>query len=222
MEAVEMEVESPKWLLDPIDRVSEVWFGLIIVLTFTCSLSVSTAGHAQVSEMLKAAFGCNLAWGILDGFMYLTGCFVRRARNIALYRVVRDSQDPGRVRAAITQALPPMLVEALPDDGFDAIHRHLRDLPEAPESPALSGKEWLKGLSVFLAVFLSTIPVALPFFFIHDLKTALRVSNGIALLMLFVTGYAFGRYAAYRKWTMGFAMMALGSILVAVTIYLGG
>ncbi len=83
----------------------------------------------------------------------------------------------------------------------------------------MSGSE---GLGVFLAVFLSTFPVAAPFLFITNTRLALRVSNGIALLMLFLTGYAFGRYAHYRPWRMGLWMVLIGVVLVAITVYLGG
>ena len=57
--------ESSKRVLDPIDRVSEVLFGLIMVLTFTGSLSVAEAGRDDVRAMLIGALGCNLAWGSL-------------------------------------------------------------------------------------------------------------------------------------------------------------
>jgi VIT1/CCC1 family predicted Fe2+/Mn2+ transporter len=40
--------------------------------------------------------------------------------------------------------------------------------------------------------------------------------------MLFLTGYAFGRYAHYRPWKMGLSMALFGVLLVAITIYLGG
>jgi hypothetical protein len=68
------EAASPSTrALDPIDRVSEVLFGLIMVLTFTGSLSVAEAGRAEVREMLVGALGCNIAWGIIDGLLYLMG-----------------------------------------------------------------------------------------------------------------------------------------------------
>ena len=51
---------------------------------------------------------------------------------------------------------------------------------------------------------------------------ALRVSNAIAIGMLFVTGYAFGRITGRRPWVMGIAMVVLGSALVAITMALGG
>jgi hypothetical protein len=57
--------------LDPIDRISEVLFGLIMVLSFTGSISVVSDGRAEISELLWAALGCNLAWGIIDAVFYL-------------------------------------------------------------------------------------------------------------------------------------------------------
>src|SRR6188472_7613 len=58
-------------VLDPIERVSEVLFGLIMVLTFTGSLSVANPDRSEVREMLYGAIGCNLAWGIVDAVMYV-------------------------------------------------------------------------------------------------------------------------------------------------------
>lgn len=67
-------------VLGPIDRVSEVLFGLIMVLTFTGSLSVADAGRDDVRTMLIGALGCNLAWGIIDAMLYLMGPWPKRAR----------------------------------------------------------------------------------------------------------------------------------------------
>ena len=62
--------------LEPVERISEIWFGLVMVLTFTCSIAVAEAGSEEVHTMLRAAVGCNLAWGIIDAFLYLLACFV--------------------------------------------------------------------------------------------------------------------------------------------------
>ena len=61
----------PDRILDPMDRISEVLFGLIMALTFTCTLGVAIADNIQVRTMLIGALGCNLAWGIIDGGVYL-------------------------------------------------------------------------------------------------------------------------------------------------------
>ena len=50
----------------------------------------------------------------------------------------------------------------------------------------------------------------------------MRVSNAIAIGLLFLSGYAFGRIAEYRPWLTGLAMVVLGSALVAITMALGG
>ena len=64
-------VKLPDRILDPMDRISEVLFGLIMALTFTCTLGVAIADNIQVRTMLIGALGCNLAWGIIDGGVYL-------------------------------------------------------------------------------------------------------------------------------------------------------
>ena len=71
-------------VLDPMDRISEVLFGLIMVLTYTGTLSVATASHAEVRTMLIGALGCNLAWGIIDGGLYLLARLHERGSNIGV------------------------------------------------------------------------------------------------------------------------------------------
>jgi hypothetical protein len=50
----------------------------------------------------------------------------------------------------------------------------------------------------------------------------MRISNLIALAMLFMTGYAFGRVVGYRPAVVGMTMVLFGGALVASTIVLGG
>ena len=214
--------KSSKRPLEPVDRISEIWFGLIIVLTFTCSLSVKTAGQEEVRTMIIAAVGCNVTWGILDSFMYLLGCFVERGRSISALRALRMTADAGAAQRIIAGAMPPLLASMLTPAEFDAMRQNLNRLPAPPAHPRLTREELLGGLAVFSAVFLSTFPVVIPFLFIADSRLALRISNGVAVVMLFLTGYAFGRYAGYRPWRMGILMAVVGSALVALAVVLGG
>jgi VIT1/CCC1 family predicted Fe2+/Mn2+ transporter len=77
-------------------------------------------------------------------------------------------------------------------------------------------------VAVFFLVFLATLPVALPFAFIHEAHRALRISNGIALAMLFLGGYYLGGHAGRHPWLSGLLMLAIGVLLVWATIALGG
>ncbi|MBK9140160.1 MAG: hypothetical protein IPM17_15565 [Verrucomicrobia bacterium] len=58
-------------------------------------------------------------------------------------------------------------------------------------------------------VFLTTFPVALPFIFMAQAGPALRVSNGIAVAMLFATGWVFGKITSRSPWMTGVTMVIL-------------
>ena len=87
---------TEKRVLEPAERVSEVLFGLIMVLTFTGSLSVAEAGREDVRIMLIGALGCNIAWGVIDGVLYMMGSLAQKGRNLLAYRAVRSAATPRR------------------------------------------------------------------------------------------------------------------------------
>ena len=215
-------IKSSKRVLDPIDRVSEVLFGLIMVLTFTGSLSVAEAGRDNVRTMLIGALGCNLAWGIIDAVFYLMGCLAEKGRGLLTFRAVRKATDPRQAERLIAGALPSVVASVLQPAELEAMHERLKQLPEPPEHARLSREDWLGAVGVFLLVFLSTFPVVIPFIFMRNAGPALRVSNAVAIVMLFLTGYAFGRMTGRHPWFLGIVMVFLGLILVGLTIALGG
>lgn len=204
------------------ELISEVLFGLIMVLTLTCSLSAVEADRREVHNMLLAAVGCNLAWGAIDAVFYLLARFSEQGRGILALQALRKSADLSEAQIIIAAALPPLLGSALTPTDFDLMRQRLNQLPEPPARPRLTKNDWLAAGMVFLLVFLSTFPVVIPFLFASNARLALRVSNGLAILMLFITGYAFGRYAGRRPWRTGVAMVILGSTLVGITISVGG
>ncbi|MCC6671625.1 MAG: VIT1/CCC1 transporter family protein [Planctomycetes bacterium] len=209
-------------VLEPIERVTEVLFGLIMVLTFTGSFSAAGAGRAEVRELLLGALGCNLAWGVIDGIMYMMGCLSERAARIRLVREVRDASDPAVAHRTIAAALPPLAVQVMQPADLERVRQILHALPEPPRRPGLIASDWLGALAVFLWVFLCTFPVVIPFLLTQDAALAMRVSNATAVVLLFLTGSAFGRCAGLRPWWTGLAMLVLGLVLVAITIALGG
>src|SRR4029079_7575177 len=110
-----------KRVLDPIDRVTEVLFGLIMVLTFTGSLSVATAGRAEVREMLVGALGCNLAWGVIDALFYLLGILAEKGRALATFRRLRAAADPREGQRVVAEALPPVVASVLDPAQLEAM-----------------------------------------------------------------------------------------------------
>ena len=209
-------------VLEPGERIAEVLFGLIMVLSFTGSLSVAEAGREDVRTMLIGALGCNIAWGIIDGILYLMDCLSERGRDIRALQGARTAAVPAEAHRIIAEALPPLVAATLGPAEYETVRQKLLLLPAPPSRPWLSKADWLGGLAVFLWVFVTTFPVAIPFIFMSDVGLAMRVSNGIAVALLVVAGYAFGRITNYHPWLTGLAMVVLGGALVAATIALGG
>jgi hypothetical protein len=209
-------------VLEPFDRISEVLFGLIMVLTFTGSLSVAEAGRDDVRAMLVAAVGCNLAWGIIDAIFYLMGCLAERGSALATFRAVREAHDPQQARDLIVAALPSPIASVLEAEEIESLHLRLMALPEPPARARLTSDEWRGAIGVFLLVFLSTLPVAIPFMVMGSAHPALRVSNAVAIALLFLTGYAFGRTTGRQPVLVGGLMVVLGIALVGLTMALGG
>ena len=208
--------------LQSIDRVSEVLFGLIMVLTFTGSLSVATAGHEDVRTMLIGALGCNLAWGLIDAVFYLMGVLAEKGKNLETYRAVRGASDPQQAQRLVAGALPPIVASVLEPKELEGLRERLNRLSEPPARASLSKDDWLEAGHVFLLVFFSTLPVTLPFLVISDAGLALRISDAIAIVLLFVAGYKFGQISGRRPLYVGIAMVILGLVLVGMTIALGG
>jgi hypothetical protein len=208
-------------ILDPVDRISEVLFGLIMVLTSTSTLSVVSAGRPDIRTMILGALGCNLAWGIIDAGLYVLGCIDERGRNLLTLRAVREAAGPTEARRVIANALPEAL-SRLPDEHLEPIRQELIRLPEPPQRPGLTKEDALGALAVCLLVFLSTFPPVIPFLLWGDVHSALRISNAIAIVMLFVCGYAYACGTGLRPWITGLVMVGIGLAMVAVAVALGG
>src|SRR5512147_2372075 len=125
-------LKSTKQVLEPYERISEVLFGLIMVLTFTGSLSVAEAGREDIRTMLIGALGCNVAWGIIDGILYLMGCLSEQGRGLRSLRALRKATAPAEAHRIIADALPPMVAATLGPAEYESVRQKLVKLPEPP------------------------------------------------------------------------------------------
>jgi hypothetical protein len=217
------KIHLKEWTtLDKPTRIAEILFGLIMVLTFTGTISVSTAGKQEVKELLWAALGCNFAWGLVDGIMYLMDKIISHSHDMNQLNRIKQSKDKTQSRDIFKENFPPLLVHLMDDKEIDLMSAKLKDLPELSLKNALILKDFLIAGQIFLLVFLITLPVALPFLFFSDVAFAMRISNGIALLLLFLGGFSLGRYAGIKPFLTALAYAAIGVFLVAMTMALGG
>jgi len=207
-------------VLDPSERASETIFGVLMAMSFTGSLSVATAGHQDARTMAIAALGSNLAWGLTDAVMYLIDTATTRNRLVELVRRVRTTPDAAEADALIADSIPEKLADAAGPKVFEVIRIHLLKLPEL--HAGLDGDDYRGAVGVGLLVVGATLPVVIPFMVMDSVQAALRVSNGLALVTLFLSGWIMGQYASGSPWRAGLAMVAVGSALVAAITALGG
>jgi len=209
-------------LLSPVDRVSEMLFGLFMALTFIGAVSAATSGREEIRTMFITALGCNLAWGLVDAVMYLVRTITERGRRLNLMLAVRNAPDAEAGRRIVAGALTRAASNLVSATEIEAVRARIVALPSLPERPTLGGNDALAALGIFLIVVAATFPVVLPFIFFKDVATALLVSRLTALAMLFLGGLALGRYAGFGSLRTGFVIMGLGAALVVAIIALGG
>jgi VIT1/CCC1 family predicted Fe2+/Mn2+ transporter len=209
-------------VLSPVDRIAEVLFGLIMVLTFTGTISVSSDGKEEIRELLWAALGCNLAWGLVDAIMYLMNVSFDRGYSSVMLKRIRKSTSKLESITILRSELQPVVAELMDDEDIIKLEQKMKSLPETPNGILLTGSDFYAGFKIFLLVFICTLPVALPFGIFSDPVFALQVSNGVALLLLFLGGYQLARYSGYKPILTAFVYMLIGVFLVALTMAFGG
>ncbi|HZZ93769.1 MAG TPA: hypothetical protein VFE23_14505 [Usitatibacter sp.] len=220
--AIVLEEDAPEPVLNAVERVSEMCFGLYMAITFAGAMSVVTPGGGEVRTMVVTALGCNLAWGLVDAVMYLVRTITERGRTLNLALAVRAAPDAASGRRAVGRALSQVASQLVSDAEIEAVRLRIVALPALPERPHLYARDALAAVAIFLIVVAATFPIVLPFIFIADVGTAKWVSRIVALAMLFMGGRSLGRHAGYGGWRTGFSMMGLGAAVIVAIMALGG
>ena len=146
--------------------------------------------------MLIGILGCNLAWGIIDGVLYVLGSVFERGRLRRVGFGVRAAASPEEARALVASELDPVL-EAVTDPAqrsqlYGSIALRLKEsgpgLERDPQGrPARGACQWLARVPVQFSGG-PAVPA------IRRTDVRLRVSNGILLALLFLVGYRHARH----------------------------
>ena len=212
--------------LDPASSMGEILFGLIMTLTFTlgAGLIIQDEGREGARQLLIAVIGCNIAWGIIDGALYLAGQLFDRGRLRRLGMAIRRTSDRTARTGLVAAELSPLLSDVLSPSECEALYGRVADnVSSRPgERNVITREDMLGALVSFVLVVVTSLPAALPFLFIDDAFLALRISNGILLALLFWCGYSWARYTLSKPWLAGTIFLIGGIVLVLAAIALGG
>jgi len=209
--------------LDPSARLGEVLFGLVMALGFTGSVRLGLE-EADNHALFVGILGCNVAWAIVDGAMYLLTEIFERGRIGRLVRDVHAARSEEEALAVVSSEVADRLpiVEGAPE--AEAFHGWILGLVRrsTPATAMARREDVLGAAAVALVIVLATLPIVVPFLVVADPYLAVRVSNGVALSMLFLLGAWWGRMVGASPWRIGAGLTGIGVALVLVTIALGG
>jgi hypothetical protein len=206
--------------------MGEALFGLIMTFTFTlgADLIIQEQGREGARQIVIAILGCNLAWGLIDGVLYVLGCAFERGRLHRIGYEVRATPSPLRARELVAAELDELLVPLTDVQQRDSLYAAIvqRVKAESIAPRPVTRRDLLGGLESGLLVFACSFPAVLPFLLFDEPQFALRVSNTILLALLYYLGYRHAKHTLARPWIAGLAFMLAGLLLVAVAIQLGG
>src|SRR5690349_9652169 len=214
-----------RWL-DPTSSLGEVMFGLIMTLTFTlgAGIIIDEEGREGAKELLIALIGCNIAWGVIDGALYLAGQMFDRGRMRRVGQAVRSAPDESTGAGLVSDELDEIFEGVMKPEERQALFTRIASNVRAkpPGENKVSKADFMGAWVSFWLVVLASLPAAIPFLIWDDARFALRVSNGILLAFLFLTGFHWAKQTLGKPWLVGFTFLAIGFALVAMAIALGG
>lgn len=220
-------------LLDPIDELSQVIYSVLILLTFTLAFRIfklqSGAGvhveNEQVRELLLAAIGATIAWGLIDGLMYvLTSVFERNEKQRLLLAVQSAPSDEDAISIIADElnfTLEPITTESKRQALYADVLDTLRE--SQPQHLGLKSEDLAGGVGTLLVALVAVTPALLPFVLLpNNAYLALRVSNVVSFVVLFASGWRWGRRTHSNPWLTGLTLMLAGAAMVLIAIPLGG
>jgi VIT1/CCC1 family predicted Fe2+/Mn2+ transporter len=213
-----------KHALDPADRLGEVLFGLIMALGFTGAVRL---GHEEADNraLFIGILGCNVAWGIVDGVMYVIGELFERGRRFRLARRVIDAPTEAAAFGHVDKEFGSRaLLDLATPEERDRFHKWVVELVRRwePVPARIRRADLLGGLAVALLIVLCTAPIVAPFLLVSDPNHAVRAAHGIGLVELFLLGLWWGRTVGVSPWRISLGLTLVGLALVGVCIALGG
>jgi hypothetical protein len=207
--------------LDPVDRLGETLLGLIMAMGFTGAVRLGLE-RADNRALLTSVFGCNVAWAIVDGVMYVLTRLFERGRRIRMLHAVRNAgteeESMQRIDRELGNRLEPLTTE---NERRQIYHWAMEWIRHRSHDRArVHWEDVLGGAAVALVIVIATVPVVVPFIVFQSPNTAVHASNLVAMAMLFWLGCWWGREVGASPVRVGVGLMLTGVALVSILIAL--
>ncbi|MFZ1342823.1 hypothetical protein [Thiothrix eikelboomii] len=208
-------------LIAPDDQALETLSGIILTMSVLSTLQVASAQSIDTRSLVYAAIGSTIAWGFVDGMMYLVGTLMDRTRAYKVMRGLRSAASVLDFRQQLIAESPEYLVDRLSDHSLDKIQTFLQSEP-LEHRPSLNRDDLQTALLLWLVVVSASLPLIMPLVFIHDHVLAFRVTQFISVWIMFAMGYKLGTWLGVKSVKSGLLFAMIGILIAVVCIYLGG
>jgi hypothetical protein len=211
--------------LDPASALCEMTCGLVMTLTIMLTAGYYVEGSdTPGATLLTAAIGCTLAWGVIDGLLYVMSDLYAQSRRNQFLRTLHAEPANGRA-VLFSQArddFEALLSDAQMGQLVDAVSEAAMRLQ--PESPRFTRKNLNEMVTTVFCNVLALVPAVLPFVLLpgNAWQHNLRISNGLIVAMMFGVGAEWGKAVGLSPWRTGAAMLAMGVTMVSIAVVLGG
>jgi VIT1/CCC1 family predicted Fe2+/Mn2+ transporter len=202
----------------PVDSLTEVLAGVVMALTVSVSVYTASGRAIPQRELVEAVLGCNLAWGIFDGLLFVVAQRASRARRTKLREALRTATSDEAARRVLGEELDEALTPFVDVVGLRAHLAHA----EADASDPHRLDVWRGGVSLGLLETVSAVPVILPLVLMARPQEAIWVSSALGVLLMAVAGWRVARWNGQPVLLLGVLTPLLGALLVVACLWLGG
>ncbi|MEX2684358.1 MAG: VIT1/CCC1 transporter family protein [Candidatus Sigynarchaeota archaeon] len=210
------------------DRLSEIMFGLIMAMTIIGASRIALiSGDEEINGrvIIAATLGCNIAWGLVDGLMYIFSCLIDRGKYNGLIASVKKEKEEKSALALIDKALDSAIIDDLDEAERKQLCATLykKLVMKEPGKVRIAMDDVAGAFVCFLLTFFTAFLIVVPFFIpVIALGIKMLLSRLVTLAMLFGIGYAYASHTGKGKVKTAIVMVVLGLVITAVIMVLGG
>lgn len=220
-------------LLDPIDWLVETIFAILVLLTFTLAFTVyELYGNPNkpitaelVNQLLVGILGATLAWGVINGTLYALASVFERGEKHRILSALQNASSQEEGVTVIADELDYILEPITRQEDRRLLYVEILDHLQGgqPQPVRLTREDLYGALGCILVALIAVLPALLPLVLLrNNYELAIRLSNLIAFIILFTSGYQWGKYSGTNPWKTGLLLLSIGLLLVLIAIPLGG
>lgn len=194
-----------------------------MVLTFTLAGGVA---KADAQEIILGAAGCAVAWGIIDGSIFMLNSLFQkgwRMRLMQQLKEVRQDEAVGILRKEFDERYADVISEPTRELVYKDITESIKSIPV--ERPTINKDDVMGAVGLVVIEAICSLFAIIPLIVFGDQWYALRASNVSLLVVLTIVGYYWAGWAGWKgsgRTLITAAICGVGILMVVVAILMGG